>query len=108
LFFQPVSSEATAVATLTAGPLYSYPVIQSYFCSMNSDTGKWIIIIGVFIVLAGIIIYFFHDKLHWIGRLPGDIRIEKGDFRFYFPLTSMIVFSVLVTLIVNIIKRFLH
>jgi len=75
---------------------------------MNSDTGKWIIIVGVFIVLAGIIIYFFHDKLHWIGRLPGDIRIEKENFRFYFPLVTMIVFSLLVTLIVNIIKRFLH
>jgi Protein of unknown function (DUF2905) len=73
---------------------------------MNSDTGKWIIIMGGFIVLAGIIIYFFHDKLHWIGRLPGDIRIEKKDFRFYFPLATMIVLSLLVTLLVNIIKRF--
>lgn len=74
---------------------------------MNSDTGKWIIIIGVFIVLAGVIIYFFHDKLHWIGRLPGDIRIEKENFRFYFPLATMIVLSLLVTVAVNIIKRFL-
>ena len=73
---------------------------------MNSDTGKWIIIIGVFVVLVGIIIYFFHDKLHWIGRLPGDIRIEKENFRFYFPLATMIVLSLLVTFIVNIIKRF--
>ena len=72
---------------------------------MNSDTGKWIIIIGVFIILAGVIIYFFHDKLHWIGRLPGDIRIEKENFRFYFPLATMIVLSLLVTLMVNIIKR---
>jgi len=75
---------------------------------MNSDTGKWIIIIGVLIVLAGIIIYFFHDKLHWVGRLPGDIRIEKENFRFYFPLATMIVLSLLVTLIINIIKRLLH
>ena len=78
---------------------------QCYFCTMNSDTGKWIIIIGVFIILAGVIIYFFHDKLHWIGRLPGDIRIEKENFRFYFPLATMIVLSLLVTLMVNIIKR---
>jgi hypothetical protein len=75
---------------------------------MNSDTGKWIIIIGVFIVLAGIIIYFFHDRLHWIGRLPGDIRIERESFRFYFPLATMIILSLLVTLIVNIIKRIFH
>jgi len=47
---------------------------------MNNETGKWIILIGILIVLAGIIIYFFHDKLHWIGRLPGDISIEKRIF----------------------------
>lgn len=75
---------------------------------MNSDTGKWVIIIGAFVILAGVIIYFFHDKLHWIGRLPGDIRIEKDNFRFYFPVTTMIIFSIVLTLIITIIKKFLH
>ena len=89
-------------------PFVEIPTIESYFCNMNSDTGKWIIIIGGVILLVGIIIYFFHDKLHWIGRLPGDIRIEKENFHFYFPLATMIIFSLLVTLIVNIIKRFFH
>jgi len=73
---------------------------------MNSGTGKIIIIIGVIIVLAGVIVYFFHDKLNWIGRLPGDVRIEKENFRFYFPITTMIALSLLVTLIAQIIKRF--
>ena len=73
---------------------------------MNSGTGKIIIIIGVIIVLAGVIVYFFHDKLNWIGRLPGDVRVEKENFRFYFPITTMIVLSLLVTLITQIIKRF--
>jgi hypothetical protein len=72
---------------------------------MNSDTGKYIIIGGVMIVLLGVIIYFFHDKLNWIGRLPGDIRIEKENFKFYFPITSMIIFSVLVTIIIQIIRK---
>ena len=75
---------------------------------MNSETGKWIIGIGIIVVVIGIIIYFFHDKLHWIGRLPGDIRIEKENFRLYFPITTMIIASVLLTLIVNIIKKFLQ
>jgi Protein of unknown function (DUF2905) len=75
---------------------------------MNSETGKWIMITGVLILLVGIIIYFFHGKLNWIGRLPGDIRIEKENFRFYFPLTTMIIASVLLTLIVAIIKKILH
>jgi len=73
---------------------------------MNSGTGKIIIIIGIIIVLAGVIVYFFHDRLNWIGRLPGDVRMEKENFRFYFPITTMIVLSLLLTLIVQIIKRF--
>ena len=72
---------------------------------MNSDIGKYIIITGVMIVLLGVMIYFFHDKLNWIGRLPGDIRIEKENFKFYFPITSMIIFSVLVTIIIQIIRK---
>ena len=46
---------------------------------MNSETGKWIIIVGILIILIGVVIYFFHDKLNWIGRLPGDIKIEKEN-----------------------------
>ena len=72
---------------------------------MNSDTGKYIIMAGVMIILLGVIIYFFHDKLNWIGRLPGDIRIEKENFKFYFPITSMIIFSVLITIIIQIVRK---
>lgn len=72
---------------------------------MNSDTGKWVIIIGVLVVIAGVLIYFFHDKLQWIGRLPGDIRVEKENFRFYFPITTMIIFSLVLTVIIQIVKR---
>jgi len=74
---------------------------------MNSDTGKYIIITGVLIVLLGVLIYFFHDKLNWIGRLPGDIRIEKENFKFYFPITTMIIFSLAITIIIQLIKRIL-
>ncbi|NII24669.1 DUF2905 domain-containing protein [Pseudoflavitalea sp. X16] len=74
---------------------------------MNSETGKYIILIGCGVVLLGVIIYFFHDKLHWIGRLPGDIRVEKENVRFYFPITTMILFSVLVSVIVAIVRKFL-
>ena len=73
---------------------------------MDSNTGKYIILAGAIIIIAGIIIYFFHDKLNWIGRLPRDIRVERENFRFYFPIMTMIVFSVIATLIIWIIKRF--
>ncbi len=74
---------------------------------MNSITGKYIIIIGAVIIIVGIIIYFFNDKLNWIGKLPGDIRIEKENFKLYLPLTTMLVLSLAVTLIINLIRRFL-
>ena len=48
---------------------------------MNTQLGKYIILAGLAIVVVGIIIYFFSDKLNWIGRLPGDIRVQKDNFR---------------------------
>lgn len=75
---------------------------------MNAETGKWIIVAGALLLLVGVLVYFFHDKLHWLGRLPGDIRIEKENFRFYFPLSTMLLASVLLNVIIRIVKRFLE
>jgi uncharacterized membrane-anchored protein YitT (DUF2179 family) len=74
---------------------------------MNSETGKWIMILGVCIILIGGVVYFFHDKLHWLGHLPGDIRVEKENFRFYFPITTMILLSVVISLIIQLVRRLL-
>ena len=74
---------------------------------MNQQTGKYIIVFGVIVIVAGVVVYFFGNKLHWIGRLPGDIRIEKGPTRIYFPITTMIIFSIVVTVIVNLVRRIL-
>lgn len=73
---------------------------------MNSQTGKYIILAGLLIVVIGVLIYFFHDKFNWIGRLPGDIRVEKENFRFYFPITSMIIASILLTVIIRLFNKF--
>ncbi|HXR83096.1 MAG TPA: DUF2905 domain-containing protein [Hanamia sp.] len=72
---------------------------------MDQQTGKYILIGGIVIVVIGILIYFFYDYFRWIGRLPGDIRVEKENFRFYFPLTTMIIFSLILTILINIFKR---
>jgi hypothetical protein len=74
---------------------------------MDQSTGKYIIFIGVGVIVIGVFIYFLHDKLHWIGRLPGDIRIERENFRFYFPIVTMIVISLVLTIVINLIKKFL-
>jgi len=74
---------------------------------MSPETGKWMIGLGLLIAMAGLLVYFFHDKLHWLGRLPGDVRIEREDFSFYFPITTMIILSVVVSMILYLVGRFM-
>ena len=73
---------------------------------MNQQIGKVIILAGAVMLFIGIIWYSFGHKVHWIGRLPGDIRIEKEHFRFYFPITTMILISLLISLILYLMRRF--
>jgi hypothetical protein len=72
---------------------------------MPQTLGKYIIFIGIILVIAGLLLHFGGDRLKWLGHLPGDIRIEKENFRFYFPVTTLIIVSVLLSLIVNLIKK---
>ena len=72
---------------------------------MNSETGKYIIVGGLIVVGVGLLVYFFHDKLNWLGRLPGDIRIQRENFRIYFPFTTMILISVLLSVILSLIRK---
>ena len=73
---------------------------------MNAGIGKYLIGIGVVMVLIGLIVYFFGDKLGWLGRLPGDIRIGGKNGGFYFPIVTCIVVSVLLNLIFVLIRKF--
>ncbi len=72
---------------------------------MSQETGKYLIMGGVVLLIAGIIVYYFYDYFKWFGNLPGDIKIKSGNTRFYFPITTMIIISVAITVIVNIIRR---
>lgn len=65
-------------------------------------------VVGIVVVVAGTLVYFFHDKLNWIGRLPGDIRIERENFRLYIPITTMIIASVLFTIILRLVRWMLR
>jgi len=74
---------------------------------MNKETGLYLLVIGGVIVVAGLLIYFFHDKLHWICHLPGDIRIERENFRMYIPITTMLVLSALLSLVLYLVRKML-
>ncbi len=67
--------------------------------------GKIIIIIGVIIVIIGLVIHFTNFNLNWFGRLPGDVRIEKGNSGFYFPITTMIIVSGVISGVLWIIRK---
>lgn len=69
------------------------------------QTGKVLVFAGIILIIAGVIIYFAGDKLGWLGHLPGDVRIVKENVRFYFPITTMIIISVVLTLIVYLIRK---
>jgi len=73
---------------------------------MDSQTGKYLMIIGAALLVVGIIIYFFGGNFKWVGNLPGDIRIERENFRFYFPLTTLVLLNLLIFLLFRIWKWF--
>jgi len=75
---------------------------------MSQNTGKYLIIAGLLMLVLGVAVYFLSDKLQWIGRLPGDIRVEKENFRFYFPITTLILLSTILNLVIILIKKFLQ
>lgn len=66
--------------------------------------GKILIIIGFILIVAGILVTY-SDRIPFIGKLPGDITIEKENFRFYFPITTSILLSVLISLALYLINR---
>ena len=69
--------------------------------------GKILLIVGGIIVILGLIL-IFSQHIPFLGKLPGDIFVKKEGFSFYFPIVTLLILSILVTIIVNIILHFLN
>jgi hypothetical protein len=67
--------------------------------------GKILITLGIILIIAGMAIQFY-DKIPFLGKLPGDIRIERPNFRFYFPIATSILLSILLSLVLFLINKF--
>jgi len=67
---------------------------------------KSIIYIGIIVVLIGIFLFYFPNAFKWFGKLPGDIRIERENSKFFFPITTMILITVLLNIVLRIFKNF--
>jgi hypothetical protein len=73
-----------------------------------TDLGKILIGFGIVVVVLGGVLWLaghFTGKVPWLGRLPGDIDIERGSWRFYFPLGTSVVISVVLSLVLWLFSR---
>jgi len=73
-----------------------------------ADLGKILLGVGLVMVLLGgflLLVSNFSGKVPWLGRMPGDIYIERGSWRFYFPLTTSIVLSIALTVLFWLFSR---
>jgi hypothetical protein len=69
-----------------------------------SELGKFLVIVGVVLAIVGFILWSgFAPK--WLGRLPGDIRIEREHSAFYFPIATCIIISIVLSLLLSIFRR---
>lgn len=66
--------------------------------------GKTLIFLGLVLLVLGVI-FSFAGKIPWLGHLPGDISIERDRFSFYFPITTCIVISAIISLVVYLFRR---
>lgn len=69
---------------------------------------KLLIFLGIGLVLVGLVAWALQGRtgwLGWLGRLPGDIRIERDNFRFYAPITTMLLLSLLASLVLRLIRH---
>jgi hypothetical protein len=69
--------------------------------------GKLLVGIGLLIVLVGGVLWL-SGRVPFLGRLPGDISIQRGNFSCYFPLATMILLSILLTILLNVIIRLIN
>jgi tellurite resistance protein TehA-like permease len=65
--------------------------------------GKLLVIFGAIAMLIGALIWAGFGN--WIGRLPGDIRIERGNSGFYFPIVTCVIISIVLTVLMSLFRR---
>jgi hypothetical protein len=71
-----------------------------------SNLGKFLIVAGSVLVILGLgLVVFSRFKIPFLGRLPGDILVQKKNFTFYFPLATSIIVSAILSLVLYLISK---
>lgn len=73
--------------------------------SGHSQTG-WLVFVSGLILAAIGLIWMFAPSIPYLGRLPGDIRVERDNFRFYFPVVTCLLISILISVVVWLVRLF--
>lgn len=71
---------------------------------MLQDLGRVVIVIGIVLTVLGSVLWFF-GKLPFLGKLPGDIMLQKDNFSFYAPITTMILISIFLSIVLTVISN---
>ncbi len=66
--------------------------------------GKMLIVVGIICIVMGLA-FLFGDKIPFLGKLPGDISIQKERFSFYFPITTSIIISIILSILFAIFRK---
>ena len=68
------------------------------------DVGKLLVVVGAIVVAIGVVLIVF-GRIPGLGRLPGDIHIQRGNWTFYFPLATSLLLSVVLSIVLWLISR---
>jgi len=71
---------------------------------MTASLGKTLVFVGILLAAFGLIIWML-PSIPLIGKLPGDIYIRRANFTFYFPLTTCLILSIILTLLFALLRR---
>lgn len=69
----------------------------------SSSMGKILIVLGIFLIIFGVV-FMLGGRIPWIGKLPGDIYIQKKGVTFFFPITTSVLISVILSIILILFK----
>jgi hypothetical protein len=69
-----------------------------------TDVGRALVVLGIVLVVLGVLIVVA-GRVPWIGRLPGDIHVRRDGWSFYFPLTTSILVSLLISIVLYLVGR---
>jgi hypothetical protein len=69
-----------------------------------SELGRVLVVLGLLVVALGAVLLLV-DRVPWIGRLPGDVHLQRGNWTFYFPIGTSILLSIVLTLVLWLIGR---